>query len=521
MIAWSQQDPDGGDWDVIGQRLDETGELLGDAFRANTHAEGDQYHCAAAMDPNGGFLITWTSHDGDAGGIFARRFDASGTPIGDEFRVNETTDGNQQASRVTMEADGAALHFVDDDASHVMHLTLVGANSASIGQGVDTLAESGNDLPDNDPHSWDADVTYHGAVEYGNVYDGVDVRYHASGQRRLLDASYTLGDDGSIALAVAACETERPLVLRVGEAGDPSDDRADGRQIDVVLLTNDCNGISQITETLAGYDDLDAVHIVSHGTAGAMKLGSEWLTADNLDVFAEEMAGWQDALSSDADLLLYGCDLAGNEGGQTLIDSLSTLTGADVAASVDDTGHAVFGDDWDLEYVVGQVETDGALGADAQDAWFGILGVAPTIDLDADDSSDLASLTVTITNLLDGADEIVVADTTGTSISASCAGGVLTLSGSDSVANYQQVLRTVTYNNTSQNPNTTARLITFHAWDQTSGINGDTADLTGTYTVLDQFGSVSYINNDGTAGLGVRLGRNLRRWRSEQVATLR
>jgi len=46
---------------------------------------------------------------------------------------------------------------------------------------------------------------------------------------------------------------------------------------------------------------------------------------------------------------------------------------------------------------------------------------------------------------LDGANEILSADTTGTSITAAYAGGVLTLSGPDSAAAFQQVLRTVTY----------------------------------------------------------------------------
>ena len=62
------------------------------------------------------------------------------------------------------------------------------------------------------------------------------------------------------------------------------------------------------------------------------------------------------------------------------------------------------------------------------------------------DSANLTSLTVTITNLLDGASEVLAASTAGTSISASYGGGVLTLSGSDTLAHYQQVMRSVTYN---------------------------------------------------------------------------
>ena len=45
---------------------------------------------------------------------------------------------------------------------------------------------------------------------------------------------------------------------------------------------------------------------------------------------------------------------------KTLLDDIAEMTGADVAASDDNTGHAIFGADWDLEYNVGAIET-GAL----------------------------------------------------------------------------------------------------------------------------------------------------------------
>ncbi len=68
------------------------------------------------------------------------------------------------------------------------------------------------------------------------------------------------------------------------------------------------------------------------------------------------------------------------------------------------------------------------------------------------DSSTLQSMTVTLTNPLDGVLETLAANTTGTSITASYNSGTgqLTLSGSDTVAHYQAVLRTVTYNNSSE-----------------------------------------------------------------------
>ncbi|MGB7323271.1 MAG: cadherin-like domain-containing protein, partial [Rubripirellula sp.] len=81
-------------------------------------------------------------------------------------------------------------------------------------------------------------------------------------------------------------------------------------------------------------------------------------------------------------------------------------------------------------------------------------------------------------NLLDGTDESLSANTTGTSITASydSGTGVLTLSGTDTVANYQQVLRTIQYNNTSEDPTTTSRTIDFVASD--AFVSGLTATTT-------------------------------------------
>ena len=102
-------------------------------------------------------------------------------------------------------------------------------------------------------------------------------------------------------------------------------------------VDDDQDGIDQISELLQQYDQLDAVHILSHGSQGAVKLGDTWLTDDNVAGYAAQLTGWRDALAADADLLLYGCRLAGNAGGAALVDALHELTGADVAASVDDS----------------------------------------------------------------------------------------------------------------------------------------------------------------------------------------
>ena len=49
-------------------------------------------------------MVMWTSdggQDGDGTGAFARRFDASGVAAGGEFRINETTTGDQRGDGET------------------------------------------------------------------------------------------------------------------------------------------------------------------------------------------------------------------------------------------------------------------------------------------------------------------------------------------------------------------------------------------------------------------------------------
>lgn len=160
---------------------------------------------------------------------------------------------------------------------------------------------------------------------------------------------------------------------------------------EVYVLQGDRDGIDQITEILDGRSGVQSLHLVSHAEDGAVKLGQTWLGQSNLDGYAGSIASWQSALASDADVLLYGCDLASSEDGRTLVDSIGALTGADVAASTNDTGNAEFDADWQFEYHTGQVDTQVAFSEQFQDAWL----------------HKLASLTInvdTFSDVVDGGD---------------------------------------------------------------------------------------------------------------------
>jgi Domain of unknown function (DUF4347) len=149
---------------------------------------------------------------------------------------------------------------------------------------------------------------------------------------------------------------------------------------EVVLLAPDVPLLEQMAKALAGRHNVGAVHILSHGSAGAVLTGTERLDRAGLhSARPEVLATIRAALTDDADILLYGCNIAEGAGGAAFADDLASATGADVAASANATGHLSKGGDWDLEYQRGAVETQVAVLAGAQAAWHDTLTITITV----------------------------------------------------------------------------------------------------------------------------------------------
>ncbi|MCB1760587.1 MAG: DUF4347 domain-containing protein, partial [Gammaproteobacteria bacterium] len=165
-----------------------------------------------------------------------------------------------------------------------------------------------------------------------------------------------------------------------------------GVELQIYLLDAGRDGVQQIGESLALHGGVDALHIISHGAGGGLQLGASWLDGELLDARADEFGAWSENLGEGADLLLYGCDLAADAEGRALVDALAQLTGTDVAASDDATGHAALGGDWDLEYRSGTLETT-PFGARLQPHWYATLDISSglilhnSFDSDATDAS--------------------------------------------------------------------------------------------------------------------------------------
>ena len=134
-----------------------------------------------------------------------------------------------------------------------------------------------------------------------------------------------------------------------------------------------------------------------------------------------------------------------------------------------------------VDYYNGLIQVDSTSGSQIRLASGGLIGYPRAIDVGTEEvPADLVSATVTLTNPLDGGDETLTADTTGTGITASynVATGVLSLAGDGTLGQYEEVLRSVTYENASNAPDTTARVITI-------AVNDGSQDSTITTTTLE------------------------------------
>lgn len=113
VVVWQGDSQDAVDADghgIYAQRYDRDGNPQGSEFLVNSTTAGDQSKPAIAMDSAGNFVVVWQSPDVELTGLFARRFDANGDPLSDEFQVN-TADGTydrlaQFSPKIDMNAAG-------------------------------------------------------------------------------------------------------------------------------------------------------------------------------------------------------------------------------------------------------------------------------------------------------------------------------------------------------------------------------------------------------------------------------
>ncbi|MEM9942454.1 MAG: DUF4347 domain-containing protein [Planctomycetota bacterium] len=191
------------------------------------------------------------------------------------------------------------------------------------------------------------------AVPDGNFFTAPEVEQPIVVQQSSIDLQDVDCDDCRSELIVIDGR-----VKDIGNYVNPIIEGAQGSTFEVKFIDTQTDGFGQVEDFLnESSRSYDAIHILSHGEPGQLELGSSRLSAGNFDHHASTIEGWAPFLSEEADLLFYGCELAGGPDGMELLDYLGEATGADISASDDLTGSNQLGGDWDLEIERGTIET--------------------------------------------------------------------------------------------------------------------------------------------------------------------
>jgi len=120
VVVWS--DGHTGQWDIYAQRFDSSGTPLGNNFRVNDDSGAEvQYWSTIAMNRSGLFVVMWEDNRNwspvGKWDMYLQRFDADGTPLGQNIKVNEDTGYADYESKpaVAINQSGALVAVWEDD----------------------------------------------------------------------------------------------------------------------------------------------------------------------------------------------------------------------------------------------------------------------------------------------------------------------------------------------------------------------------------------------------------------------
>ena len=110
------------------------------------------------------------------------------------------------------------------------------------------------------------------------------------------------------------------------------------KNTEVHVIQSDQDGFVAMQNILSSQENIDAVHVIGHGSVGQIAFGTAVLNSDTLYAYENILQEIGTSLSENGDILFYGCNVAADQSGEILINQIADITDADVAASDDITG---------------------------------------------------------------------------------------------------------------------------------------------------------------------------------------
>ncbi|MEZ5428821.1 MAG: hypothetical protein R2747_21430 [Pyrinomonadaceae bacterium] len=108
VVTWQSNLQDGNGWGIFARRYNSSGFPQGNEFQVNTYTLNDQFLPHVGIDAAGNFVIIWESEnqDGSGYGVYGQRYNSAGVPLGGEFQINTYTQGNQHDPDMAMAPNG-------------------------------------------------------------------------------------------------------------------------------------------------------------------------------------------------------------------------------------------------------------------------------------------------------------------------------------------------------------------------------------------------------------------------------
>ncbi len=145
------------------------------------------------------------------------------------------------------------------------------------------------------------------ALDPGGLFEGVaDSTFASAGTAKVHgDPFASVGTE--LVVVDGGIDNHQELLssLSLADDADPL------REIEVLVVHSERDGIAQISDALRDRQDVTAVHLFSHGSEGSLRIGNSVLNSDSLDDYAADLYRWRESLAEGADILLYGCNVAG------------------------------------------------------------------------------------------------------------------------------------------------------------------------------------------------------------------
>ncbi len=501
VVTWSSINQDTSGYGIFAQRFDATGAYAGGEFQVNTTFANDQNYSQVAMDADGDFVVVWESEgqDGSGRGIYGQRYNAAGAAQGTEFLINTTTAGNQTRASVSMNASGDfGVTWTSADSSgtgiyarafnssgvpiwaeSLINTTTAGNQDYSSlkvspnGEAIVAWSSFGQD----DAASWG--VYAQKFTAFATPEDGeFRVNTTTTGDQRY--ASVTLNDAGNAVFAWSGngpgdgdgvfmqqyLFSYKPVVTATGSALAYTENAgalaADGG---LLVTDSDSTQLQSATVTISGnyVNGQDVLAFTNqNGITGSWDAGTGRLTLTG----TSSVANYRTALrsitytnsSDNPSISARTVSFVVNDG---VSNSVAATRNINVAA-VNDAPVLAAIEGAALPYTEG-----------------GASAITASLTISDLDHTVLTGATVQITgNYQVGQDLLSFTNTANITGSWNAGTGILTLSGSDTLANYQAALRSVTYANSADNPNTATRTVSFRANDGTNNSNTQSRDIT-------------------------------------------